>query len=206
MKLHENKALFRQAVQFTADQMNIPALYVEKDYWVTYALSTIFHNEIGTDTIFKGGTALSKCYKMIDRFSEDIDLVVVRRHGESENKLKSKLKIVSNTVSTVLPEVEIVEITNKKGMIRKTQVGCFIYTKRINKRLQLDVDKHNAKYPPIELRELTESHDRFLIIDRKELYHIGASLKDLGKKWFAFSRMDSLCDEVLNKLKGGKNE
>lgn len=68
MKLHENKALFRQAVQFTADQMNIPALYVEKDYWVTYALSTIFQNEIGKDTIFKDGTASSKCYKMIDRF------------------------------------------------------------------------------------------------------------------------------------------
>ncbi|UAY57127.1 ORF6N domain-containing protein [Arachidicoccus terrestris] len=89
---------------------------------------------------------------------------------------------------------------------RKTQVGCFIYTKKINKSLRLDVDKHNAQYPPIELREFTESHDRFLIIDRKELYHIGASLKDLGKKWFAFSRMDSLCDEVLDKLKGGKNE
>lgn len=120
MKLHENKALFRQAAQFTADQMNIPALYIEKDYWVTYALSTIFHNEIGADTIFKGGTALSKCYKMIDRFSEDIDLALVRRSGESDNKLKTKLKIVSRTVGIVLPEVEIAEITNKKGMIRKT--------------------------------------------------------------------------------------
>jgi len=58
MKLHENKILFRQAVQFTADQMKIPAIYVEKDYWVTYALFTIFNNEIGTDTVFKGGTAL----------------------------------------------------------------------------------------------------------------------------------------------------
>ena len=51
-----------------------------------------------------------------------------------------------------------------------------------------------------DIRALTVSHDRFLIIDRKELYHIGASLKDLGKKWFAFSRMDSLVKEVLNKL------
>jgi hypothetical protein len=52
MKLHENKTLFRQAIQFTADQMNIPAIYVEKDYWVTYALFTIFNNEIGKDTVF----------------------------------------------------------------------------------------------------------------------------------------------------------
>jgi hypothetical protein len=120
MKLHENKTLFRQAVQFTADQMKIPAIYVEKDYWVTYALFTIFNNEIGKDTVFKGGTALSKCHNMIERFSEDIDLVVLRREGETDSKLKSKLKAVSTVVETVLPEVDIEGITHKMGMNRKT--------------------------------------------------------------------------------------
>jgi hypothetical protein len=120
MKLHKNKTLFRQAVQFTADQMKIPAIYVEKDYWVTYALFTIFNNEIGKDTVFKGGTALSKCYNMIERFSEDIDLVVLRREGETDSKLKSKLKAISTVVETVLPEVTIEGITHKMGMNRKT--------------------------------------------------------------------------------------
>ncbi len=120
MKLHENKTLFRQAVQFTADQIKIPAIYVEKDYWVTYTLFTIFNNEIGKDTVFKGGTALSKCYNMIERFSEDIDLVVLRREGETDSKLKSKLKAVSTVVETVLPEVTIEGITHKMGMNRKT--------------------------------------------------------------------------------------
>jgi hypothetical protein len=120
MKLHENKTLFRQAVQFTADQMKIPAIYVEKDYWVTYALFTIFNNEIGKDTVFKGGTALSKCYNMIERFSEDIDLVVLRREGEPDSKLKSKLKAVSTVVEAVLTEVPIDGVTHKMGMNRKT--------------------------------------------------------------------------------------
>lgn len=120
MKLHENKILFRQAVQFTADQMKIPAIYVEKDYWVTYALHTIFNSEVGKDTVFKGGTALSKCYKLIERFSEDIDLVVLRREGETDSKLKSKIREVSKVIEPVLPEVEIPEITNKRGMNRKT--------------------------------------------------------------------------------------
>lgn len=120
MKLHENKTLFRQAVQFTADQMKIPAIYVEKDYWVTYALHTIFNSEVGKDTVFKGGTALSKCYKLIERFSEDIDLVVLRRVGETDSKLKSKIREVSKVIEPVLPEVEIPEITNKRGMNRKT--------------------------------------------------------------------------------------
>lgn len=71
MRLPENNTLFRQAVQFTADQLQIAAIYVEKDYWVTYALYVIFQHVIGEDTIFKGGTALSKCFSMIDRFSED---------------------------------------------------------------------------------------------------------------------------------------
>lgn len=120
MKLHEDKTLFRQAVQFTADQMKIPAIYVEKDYWVTYALFLIFNNEIGKDVVFKGGTALSKCYNMVQRFSEDIDLVVLRRDGETDSKLKSKLKTVSTVLEAVLPEVTIEGITHKMGMNRKT--------------------------------------------------------------------------------------
>jgi hypothetical protein len=120
MKLHENKTLFRQAVQFTSDKMELPAIYVEKDYWVTYALHTIFNNGIGNDTVFKGGTALSKCYNMIERFSEDIDLVVLRRVGETDSRLKSKLKAISTVVETVLPEIAIEGITHKMGMNRKT--------------------------------------------------------------------------------------
>jgi hypothetical protein len=84
---------------------------------------------------------------------------------------------------------------------RKKAVSATIYTKQISKQFQLDLKKHNEQYPAIEVKILNESHDRFLIVDHKELYHIGASLKDLGKKWFAFSKMDSLTKEVLARLK-----
>jgi hypothetical protein len=100
--------------------LNIPPEFVEKDYWITYGLFTIFNNEIGKDTVFKGGTALSKCFNMIERFSEDIDLVVLRREGETDSKLKSKLKAVSTVIETVLPEVDVEGITHKMGMNRKT--------------------------------------------------------------------------------------
>ena len=65
---------------------------------------------------------------------------------------------------------------------RAENVEAIIYTKSISRVLRLDLERHNSQYPPIQLQELRDSHDRFLIIDRKELYHIGASLKDLGKK------------------------
>jgi hypothetical protein len=120
MILHENKTLFRQSIQFTADQLQIPAIYVEKDYWVTFALFTIFNDEIGKDTVFKGGTALSKCFNMIERFSEDIDLVVLRHEGETNNQLTNKIKKISSVVTTVMPETNIANVTQKMGMNRKT--------------------------------------------------------------------------------------
>ncbi len=120
MRLHENKQLFRQAIEFTAQEKKILAIYVEKDYWVTYALHTIFKHKIGEEAVFKGGTALLKCYNLIQRFSEDIDLVVLRREGESNNKLTTKIRQISSVVSGVLPEVEVPEITQKMGMNRKT--------------------------------------------------------------------------------------
>jgi hypothetical protein len=84
---------------------------------------------------------------------------------------------------------------------RKKGVRAFIYTKNISKALQLDVEKHHAQYPEIQLKTFAQSHDRFLLIDQTDLYHLGASLKDLGKKWFAFSRMDSMAALLLNQLK-----
>ena len=82
-------------------------------------------------------------------------------------------------------------------------VNVTIYTKTISKQLKLDLANHNAQYPGIKVMELKDSHDRFLILDEAEVYHIGASLKDLGKKWFAFSKFDKEALELLKKL--GKN-
>lgn len=120
MKLHENKELFRDAIIATSQQKGIREIYIEKDYWVTFALYTIFNNEIGKETVFKGGTALSKCFNLIQRFSEDIDLMVLQKESETGNQLKNKIKKISKSVSYVLPEIEIEGITNKVGMIRKT--------------------------------------------------------------------------------------
>ena len=120
MILHKDARLFRQAIQFTADQMQIAPIYVEKDYWVTFALFEILQAPIGKDVVFKGGTALSKCYKLIERFSEDIDIVILRRANETDSKLKTKLKDISHAITNDLPEVEIEGITRKMGINRKT--------------------------------------------------------------------------------------
>lgn len=76
-----------------------------------------------------------------------------------------------------------------------------IYTQTISKQLNLDFQKYKAQYKNIELVEFKKAHDRFLILDSKEIYHIGASLKDLGKKWFAFSKFEMGALEILGRLK-----
>lgn len=120
MKLHENKTLFNQAVRFTAQKLGILDIYVEKDYWVTFALKIIFSSEAAEYTIFKGGTALSKCYGIIERFSEDIDLVVVKSPQDSGNQLKNKTKKISKILESYFPEIAVEGITQKMGMNRKT--------------------------------------------------------------------------------------
>ena len=79
---------------------------------------------------------------------------------------------------------------------RHSGVCATVYTQKITAQLQLDIEKHNRQYPPVEMRINNKCHDRFLIIDSTEVYHIGASLKDLGKKMFAFSRMDIPADTI----------
>lgn len=83
---------------------------------------------------------------------------------------------------------------------RNADVTATIYTKNISNQLRLDLQRYNSQYPPIEVELFSDAHDRFLIIDNAELYHIGASLKDLGKKWFAFSRMDIEVGRMLQIL------
>ena len=82
---------------------------------------------------------------------------------------------------------------------RADKVAATIYTKKPSAQLQLDIQKHNAQYPPISVVEFDRSHDRFLCIDEM-VYHLGASIKDLGKKWFAFNRMEMPTTELLQKM------
>lgn len=120
MNLHENPELFQQAVSATAQRLGLREVYVEKDYWVTFALRQIYQSPLGAITVFKGGTSLSKCHRVIARFSEDIDLVIYKQDGESANQLNKKITGIGDLVSAVLPETKIEGVTHKMGNKRKT--------------------------------------------------------------------------------------
>lgn len=120
MKLHENKEIFQDAILAASQLFGIPEIYIEKDYWVTIALQEIFNSSASEYAVFKGGTSLSKCFNIIERFSEDIDIVVFCKKGETDNQKKLKIKRISEIVRNIMPEIEIEGLTNKKGNIRKT--------------------------------------------------------------------------------------
>jgi hypothetical protein len=107
-------------------------------------------------------------------------------------KAKKEVILIDNYID----ESTITHLAKKADKVK-----VVLFTKAIGKQLRLDLKKANEQYNgKFAVHPFKASHDRFLIIDQKELYHLGASLKDLGKKWFAFSRMDSMVGEVLGKL------
>lgn len=106
-------------------------------------------------------------------------------------KAKERIVLIDNYVDDT-----VLTLLDK----RASRVTAKIYTYGISRQLQLDLDRHNSQYPAIDIEVFNRSHDRFLLID-EEVYHIGASLKDLGKKWFAFTLMRFvITEEILEKI------
>lgn len=120
MKLHENKEIFRQAILSTAAHFKIAPVFIEKDYWVTYVLKNLSQSKHKDKVVFKGGTSLSKAYRVINRFSEDIDLAIIGADEFSGNVIKKLIKEVQDETTKGLTEIIIADITSKGSKFRKT--------------------------------------------------------------------------------------
>ena len=115
-------------------------------------------------------------------------------------------QFASNLIKSAIQSIVLIDNYLDESVLtllskRNTNVTATIYTASVSKQLKLDLKRFNAQYPPVEMKAFTKSHDRFLIIDKSTVYHIGASLKDLGKKWFAFSKIEIDAFEMIRKLK-----
>ena len=107
--------------------------------------------------------------------------------SELVKSAKQRIILMDNYVDET-----VLTLLDKRG----ENVSATIYTQQVSRQFRLDVDRHNSQYPPIEISVFRRSHDRFLCID-DTVYHVGASIKDLGKKWFAFSKMEDFKPEEL---------
>jgi len=165
------------------------------------------------------GYAVNQRFERIENFAIDTE----KRVAETEKKIDFFVKtalppvegilfdgqtfdayvFVSNLIKSAKKSIVLIDNYVDETVLlllskRKKNVSAKILTASFSQTLQQDLAKHNEQYPPIHIEKFTKSHDRFLIIDNKEIYFIGASLKDLGKKWFAFSKMSD--DWILSQL------
>ena len=129
MKLHENKEAFEKAIRAASDHIGIRDVFVEKDYWVTYILLRLSNSEYLQKVVFKGGTSLSKVYNLISRFSEDVDLAILKSEDQTETQLRRMIRSIEKELMAEFEEVNIEGITSKQTKFRKT---AYDYNRIIN--------------------------------------------------------------------------
>ena len=150
--------------------------------------------------VLRSETAIKVSIRIITAF------VAMRRFIAANGQIFEAYKFVAVLIRTAQKLITIIDNYIYDSVLtfltkRRKNVKVILLTKYISKQLVLDVKKYNEQYPTIEIKVFKNSHDRFMIIDNTTVYHFGASLKDLGKKWFAFSKMDFGAVEMLTRLK-----
>ena len=120
MTLHENKEAFSDAIRAASEHLGIRDEFVEKDYWVTLLLKRLSQSEFRNKVIFKGGTSLSKVHKLINRFSEDVDLAILKSKGQTETQQRVMIRRVEKELTSGFTEIEIPNLTSKQKNFRKT--------------------------------------------------------------------------------------
>jgi len=176
----------------------------------------IWANKILKDYLLKGYSINRRMNRIEDNFdtlSEKVNSIDLQINSKLlptqgvffDGQIFDAYKLVSDIVRSAKKSIVLIDnfvddtvlnLISKKDK----KVNCTIFTKTISKQLKLDAEKFNKQYPTLQIKLFSKAHDRFLIIDTTEVYHIGASLKDLGKKWFAFSKMDKSSVSILNSI------
>jgi len=178
------------SIQIMDAFVNMRHILLEKSL-INHRLDKMELKQIETDQKFE------QIFKALER-TDAIPIQGVFFDGQVFDAYELASKIIRTAQkSIVLIDNYTDESTLTHLAKKKKDVKVLLLSKNVAKQLTLDVQKANEQYGGFELKTFTQSHDRFLIIDKKEVYHMGASLKDLGKKWFAFSKMDKNSVESL---------
>ena len=201
MKLHENQPLFAQPPNFAANILNIRPEFIEKDYWITCALQRMSQNVNAEKVVFKGGTSLSKAYRITNRFSEDIDIAVIDADSFSGNQLKTFIKRLAKGMSADLNELVVPNVTSKGSRFYKAiyqypnLVGLTSSAMKAGQIL-IEVNTYANPYPYIN-KEISSFLTEYLInigrIDLIEQYNLKPfSINALDKRRTILEKLVSL--------------
>ena len=166
MTLHENKEAFSDAIRAASEYLRIRDVFVEKDYWVTLILERLSQSEFRNMVVLKGGTSLSKVHRLINRFSEDIDLAILNTEGQTETQQRILIRKVEKEITSGLAEIEIPRLTSKQKNFRKTAFNYDRVTEKdtsgLQERLILEINSF-ANPVPYELHPVNCMIAQFLI-------------------------------------------
>lgn len=178
----------------------------------------IWANKVLKDYLLKGyaiNQRVDKIEKKLIEHDQKFELLINTNLPPNEGifydgQIFDAYKFVSELIKTAKASIILIDNYVDETVLtllskRNPDAEATIYTANISNQFKLDVKRHNAQYPKIEVKQFTKAHDRFLIIDNETIYHIGASLKDLGKKWFAFSKIKLDTKELVKKVEGNTN-
>jgi len=171
MNLHENAKLFRDTITDTSLFLNIEEIFIEKDYWLTYALQRMAQNPNTDKVVFKGGTSLSKGYRITNRFSEDIDIAVIDADSMSGNQLKMLIKRLAKDMSVGLEEKVIPRVTSKGSRFYKaiytypSIVAKMAKTAVKSSELLIEINTYGNPYPYVK-QEITSFITEFFTAEQ----------------------------------------
>jgi len=174
MKLHEDKTLFTQLLNFSANALNIRPEFIEKDYWLTRALQRMAQNPNVEKVVFKGGTSLSKAYRLTNRFSEDIDIAVIDADSFSGNQLKMLIKRLAKDMASELEEIVTPNVTSKGSRFYKAiyqyknLVGLTSSAVKTG-QLLIEINTYANPYPYIKQEISSFLADYLTAINRQDL-------------------------------------
>jgi predicted nucleotidyltransferase component of viral defense system len=187
MNLHTNRADFTALIIFAAKHFNIIPAFVEKDYWITLVLKRLAHSDNVENAVFKGGTSLSKGYRIISRFSEDIDIAMINENL-SGNALKTKIRNIEKEITSGLTEIVEDGVTSKGSMFRKS---IFEYPTLLGKvdsiipnRMIVEINSFANPYPNVK-QEITSFIVEYLTINNQS-----AAIDKYGLQPFSLNVLD----------------
>lgn len=153
MKLHQDIKLFSDTLRAASQHLDIKLEFVEKDYWITLVLSRLAKSKYVDESVFKGGTSLSKGYNLIERFSEDVDIAIINNNSKSGNEIKTIIRTIEKEITPDLTELQMNGVTSKGSRFRKS-VFEYVSTDKSNQNNKLIVEI-NSFANPFPFQKLT---------------------------------------------------
>lgn len=146
MKLHLEKEVFQEFVALSAVEFKINPIFIEKDYWITLVLGRLAKSKYVDESVFKGGTSLSKGYNLIERFSEDVDIAIITDKDKTGNEIKTIIRNIEKEITPDLKELQLDGVTSKGSRFRKS-VFEYVSTDKSNQNNKLIVEVNSFANP-----------------------------------------------------------